>query len=77
MLIDNVALETTHSIFINEIKGNILIFAFCFKEKGYTLDIKMINSVDTKLREYGEYLYDHIIVFCTAETSNLIFFQFP
>ena len=70
MLIDNVAVETTHSIFINEIKGKYLLFAFYLKEKGYSLDIKMINSIDTRLREYGEYLYDHIIVFCTAETGN-------
>ena len=29
----------------------------------------MINSIDTKFQEYGEYLYDHVILFCTSEAG--------
>lgn len=29
----------------------------------------MINAHNNKLREYGEYLYEHVIVFCTSESD--------
>ena len=75
ILIDNIALETTHSIFFNELKGKFLpLFVNFKKEKGYDIDIKMINSLDTKFQEYGEYLYDHLILFCTSESGfNILF----
>jgi hypothetical protein len=32
----------------------------------------MINSYSNKLKEFNEYLYDHIIIFCTSESDPRI-----
>lgn len=44
---------------------------------GYTVDYKMVNFDNFKIQEYGEYLYDHIILFCTSLAGILYYFEFP
>jgi len=58
VLLDNIAIKDTHSTFFNDLHSN-----------GYELDIKMITSQQVKLKEYGEYLYDQMILFCGSETD--------
>jgi len=58
VLLDNLAIKSTHSEFFNQLKNN-----------GYTLDIKAVNSAQYKLKEFGEYNYDHLILFCTSESE--------
>jgi len=58
VLLDNLAIKSTHSEFFNQLKDN-----------GYIVDIKPVNSVQYKLKEFGEYNYDHLILFCTSESE--------
>lgn len=56
VLLDNLIIKDTHSTFFSDLESN-----------GYELDIKMINSHNYKLKEYGEYLYDQLILFASSE----------
>ncbi len=44
------------------------------KENGYSLDFKSINSPTIKLLDYGDYLYDHMIILATSEMGFIILF---
>jgi len=59
--LDNLSIKDTHSTFFSDLQSN-----------GYDLDIKMINSHNYKLKEYGEYLYDQLILFASSETDPKI-----
>lgn len=58
VLIDNLHLNITHSHFLNDLRA-----------EGYDVDVKTVNSISNKIKEHGEYLYDHIILFCTSESD--------
>lgn len=55
VVLDNLAIRDTHSQFFSDLEG-----------EGYNLDFKVLNHDNFKLQEYGEYLYDQIILFCTS-----------
>ena len=46
-----------------------LNFISIFVAEGYDVDVKTVNSISNKIKEHGEYLYDHIILFCTSESG--------
>lgn len=43
---------------------------FVFLDKGYNLEFKVLSHEKIKLTEYGEYLYDQMILFCTADSGK-------
>lgn len=47
------------------------ILTYFFVENGYSVDVRMINAYNYKLKEFGEYLYDHVVVFCTSEPGSI------
>lgn len=57
-----------------EAKNNNNNFFKTILANGYSLDIKMISAYNIKLKEYGEYLYDHIILFCTSDPGKTLLF---
>jgi len=56
VLLDSITIKDTHSFFFNDLQSN-----------GYEVDVRMINSHTYKLKDYGEYLYDQMILFCASE----------
>ena len=39
---------------------------------GYETEVHRVNSNVYKLKTYGEYNYDHLVLLCTDSTGNLI-----
>ncbi|KAG5316833.1 OST48 glycosyltransferase, partial [Acromyrmex insinuator] len=52
VLLDNLAIKETHSIFFKMLQ-----------ESGYTLTFKSADDATLQLSKYGEYLYEHLIIF--------------
>ncbi|KAL7288834.1 hypothetical protein TKK_0016810 [Trichogramma kaykai] len=52
VLLDNLAIKETHSIFFKMLQGS-----------GYTLTFKLADDANLVLSKYGEHLYDHLIIF--------------
>lgn len=57
---DNVAIEKTHSIFLKSLR-----------DRGYTLDVKKADDPTLALIKFGEFLYDHVIVFAPSVEGNI------
>ncbi|CAB3985137.1 Dolichyl-diphosphooligosaccharide--glycosyltransferase 48 kDa subunit [Paramuricea clavata] len=51
VLVDNINVQDTHSIFLNSLK-----------EKGFELTIKPADDASLSLSKYGEFLYDHLLL---------------
>ncbi|XP_001608116.1 dolichyl-diphosphooligosaccharide--protein glycosyltransferase 48 kDa subunit [Nasonia vitripennis] len=52
VLLDNLAIKETHSIFFK-----------ILQDSGYTLSFKLADDANLLLSKYGEYLYKHLIIF--------------
>ncbi|OXU17865.1 hypothetical protein TSAR_013678 [Trichomalopsis sarcophagae] len=52
VLLDNLAIKETHSIFFKTLQ-----------DSGYTLSFKLADDANLLLSKYGEYLYKHLIIF--------------
>lgn len=52
VLLDNLAIKETHSIFFKTLQ-----------DSGYTLTFKLADDATLQLSKYGEYLYKHLIIF--------------
>jgi len=55
LLHDNVAIEKTHSIFLKSLR-----------DRGYTITSKKADDSSLALSKFGEFLYDHVIVFAPS-----------
>ena len=55
VLIENLSMRDTHSIFFNDLSI-----------KGYQLTYKLADDPNLALSKYGEYLYDHLIIFAPS-----------
>lgn len=55
VLVDNLAMRETHSIFFKNLMDN-----------GYSLVFKMADDANLQLSKYGEYLYKHLIIFAPS-----------
>ncbi|XP_054285673.1 dolichyl-diphosphooligosaccharide--protein glycosyltransferase 48 kDa subunit-like [Macrosteles quadrilineatus] len=55
VLLDNLAIKETHSIFFKSLK-----------DRGYTLTFKSADDANLVLSKYGEYLYDNLIIFAPS-----------
>jgi hypothetical protein len=70
VLLDNYAYFATHSRFLSELQS---IYS--------KVDVRMLNSPDYTIKEFGEYNYENLVLLCTSETGKnfclktLIFFQ--
>lgn len=58
-MVDSLSIKNTHSQFIADLS-----------DKGFNVNIQLLSSHNNKLKEFGEYLYDHIILFCTSENES-------
>jgi oligosaccharyltransferase complex subunit beta len=56
---DNTAIEKTHSIFLKSLR-----------DRGYTLTIKKADDPTLALIKFGEFLYDHVVVFAPSVEGN-------
>jgi len=52
VLLDNLSMQQSYSLFFNELKG-----------RGYHLSFFAADDPSLTLTEYGQYLYDHLIIF--------------
>lgn len=55
VLLDNLAIKETHSIFFKTLQ-----------DSGYTLSFKLADDANLQLSKYGEYLYQHLIIFAPS-----------
>ncbi|XP_017880054.1 dolichyl-diphosphooligosaccharide--protein glycosyltransferase 48 kDa subunit [Ceratina calcarata] len=55
VLLDNLAIKETHSIFFKSLQ-----------DTGYTLTFKLADDANLQLSKYGEYLYQHLIIFAPS-----------
>ncbi|KAG8224222.1 hypothetical protein J437_LFUL002678 [Ladona fulva] len=55
VLLDNLAIKETHSIFFKSLQ-----------ERGYTLTFKSADDANLLLIKYGEFLYEHLIIFAPS-----------
>ncbi|XP_026468589.1 dolichyl-diphosphooligosaccharide--protein glycosyltransferase 48 kDa subunit-like [Ctenocephalides felis] len=55
VLLDNLAIKETHSIFFKSLQ-----------DRGYVLTFKLADEANLVLSKYGEYLYKHLILFSPA-----------
>jgi len=57
-ILDNPRIRSTHSIFFNHLT-----------ERGFTVDFVGTEDRSAKLRKYGEWLYDHLVVFAPSASD--------
>ncbi|ONK74893.1 uncharacterized protein A4U43_C03F11200 [Asparagus officinalis] len=62
VLVDDLALQSSHSIFFNSLRSG-----------GFDLDFKLADDPKLALQRYGQYLYDALILFAPSITSNSLF----
>ena len=55
VLLENMYMRDTHSIFFDDLKA-----------RGYQLTFKLADDPNLALSKYGEYLYDHLIIFAPS-----------
>ncbi|XP_033113598.1 dolichyl-diphosphooligosaccharide--protein glycosyltransferase 48 kDa subunit-like [Anneissia japonica] len=55
VLLDSMTLKESHSIFFKSLQ-----------DRGYELSYKSADDSNLKLTSYGEYLYEHLILFCPS-----------
>ncbi|KAI6233152.1 Dolichyl-diphosphooligosaccharide--protein glycosyltransferase 48 kDa subunit [Aphelenchoides fujianensis] len=55
LLVDNANIEKTHSIFLKSLR-----------DRGYQLTTKQADDSTLELQRFGEFLYDHVIVFAPS-----------
>ncbi|KAJ9595545.1 hypothetical protein L9F63_013254, partial [Diploptera punctata] len=55
VLLDNLAIKETHSMFFKSLQ-----------ERGYTLTFKSADDASLVLSKYGEFLYEHLIIFAPS-----------
>lgn len=62
MLVDNLEVKDTHSMFLDSLAA-----------RGHQLTYKLADAADVMLQRYGEYLYDNLIYFApsTEEFATL------
>jgi oligosaccharyltransferase complex subunit beta len=61
ILLDNLSLKSSHSIFFNSLK-------FC----GFDLDFKLVDDPKLALQSYGQYLYDNLILFSPSIETKFL-----
>jgi oligosaccharyltransferase complex subunit beta len=61
VLLDDLSLKSSHSIFFNSIKS-----------RGFDLDFKLAGDPKLALQRYGQYLYDGLILFSPSIKSKLL-----
>jgi len=55
ILLDNLAIKETHSIYFKSLH-----------DQGYGLTFKVADDASIVLKKYGDYLFDHLILFCPS-----------
>ena len=55
VLLENLYMRDTHSIFFDDLKS-----------RGYQLTFKLADDPNLALSKYGEYLYDHLVIFAPS-----------
>ena len=55
VLLENLSMRDTHSIFFDDLKS-----------RGYQLSFKLADDPNLALSKYGEYLYDHLVIFAPS-----------
>lgn len=71
VVLDNLLIRDTHALFFKDLEGIVsLIGLLKSLVQGFQLDFKLVSHDPIKLQEYGEYLYDHMILFCTSESGT-------
>lgn len=55
VLLDNLAIKETHSIYFKSLH-----------DQGYGLTFKVADDPSIVLKKYGEYLFDHLVLFCPS-----------
>ncbi|XP_071945509.1 dolichyl-diphosphooligosaccharide--protein glycosyltransferase 48 kDa subunit-like [Antedon mediterranea] len=55
ILLDSMAIKESHSIFFKSLQ-----------DRGYELTFKTADDSNLKLTSYGEYLYEHLVLFCPS-----------
>ncbi|XP_063236755.1 dolichyl-diphosphooligosaccharide--protein glycosyltransferase 48 kDa subunit [Bacillus rossius redtenbacheri] len=55
VLLDNLAIRETHSMFFKSLQ-----------ERGYTLTFKSADDANLLLSKYGEFLYEHLVIFAPS-----------
>jgi oligosaccharyltransferase complex subunit beta len=61
VLLDDLPLKSSHSIFFNSLKSH-----------GFDLDFKLADDPKLSLQRYGQYLYDELILFFPSIESKLL-----
>jgi oligosaccharyltransferase complex subunit beta len=61
VLLDDLSLKSSHSIFFNSLKS-----------RGFDLDFKLADDPKLAVQRYGQYLYDGLILFSPSIESKLL-----
>lgn len=80
VVLDYDEIRNSHSLFFKDLEGITINHILCFrwlltifKARGYELTFKLSSDSSFRLEEYGEYLYDHVIIFSPRSMSMNIF----
>lgn len=65
LLVDDLQITKTHSIFLDSIRNN-----------GHNIKVSMADDASLKLIEYGEFIYDHLILFSPSVEGFYYFFYY-
>lgn len=60
VLVDNLNIRETHSIFLKSLQ-----------QRGFTLTIKSADDASLALIKFGEFVYDHLIIFAPSVERTL------
>jgi len=61
VLLDDLSLKSSHSIFFNSLKS-----------RGFDLDFKLVDDQKLDLQRYDQYLYDDLILFSPSIEKKLL-----
>jgi oligosaccharyltransferase complex subunit beta len=65
ILHDNPAVYVTHSMLFQTLKGTLIINDS--SDQNYRYEIKSLTSPNINLMSYGEYNYDHLLIFASSD----------
>lgn len=64
VLLDDLSLKSSHSIFFNSLQS-----------RGFLLDFKLADDPTLSLQRYGQYLYDALVLFAPSTESEFRFMK--
>ena len=79
VLVDTLGIRESHSFYFKQLTGERISYEFviehshCFlSERGFEITYKSSDDATLEIVKYGEYLYDHIIIFAPSTKGKTL-----